>query len=585
MSSPISHDAGDHVPDFLDSIPHSWSQATHQGRIFLFDAFISHASVDVERSRALSDELTARGLRIWHDNEQFMDDARWKLRLGSALRNSRFVIVVAAPGSDLMRRRWVPIECRSALDCEAALPGVSRLLIGCTTQDAPVPAEFAHCKQFDLQAPLDELVALTHAGNRLPSLGRTPSPMSLGEARSLLRSAPLPGCPEQEFSDELKPCKQRVLHALATSVSRALAETEADSTSPSFGLYQVWAVSQSALNDLVGNDDVQWLIPALEVLTTIGHTESRANACFGLRGLATWGASAGAAALRRVVVRDENEDIVQLVAQWFGQTPGLDWNSLAAEDCARVVLMLPLTNMELRDELVARLPLALRVVALPGIVARVTQPALEQLKSAARLDEARARFKKLLRSGHATDWEVYFREFAAFLDLDRPLVHQDHMPPSERVETYLRLVNEFARVELERGSNMTWRMMYEPAILMPLAKLSVHEFYRDRAMTTYNAVLDAMEAPVRQDIEARRLEAVPTRREMEHAARLFLIEAFRRGPYFEQMEHGTYVELISHQDTVELMSRSELTSRSKETSGREQNMDPTHDAWYGVDLY
>lgn len=66
-----------------------------------------------------------------------MDDARWALRLGSALRNSRFVIVVAAPDSNLMRRRWVPIECKSAVDSEASLPGISRLLVGRTTPDAP----------------------------------------------------------------------------------------------------------------------------------------------------------------------------------------------------------------------------------------------------------------------------------------------------------------------------------------------------------------------------------------------------------------------------------------------------------------
>jgi hypothetical protein len=139
-------------------------------------------------------------------------------------------------------------------------------------------------------------------------------------------------------------------------------------------------------------------------------------------------------------------------------------------------------------------------------------------------------------------------------------------------------VSEFARVELERGSNMTWRMMYEPAILMPLAKLSVHDLYRDRAMATYNAVLDAMEAPVRQDLEARRREPVRTRREMEQAARLFSIEAFRRGPYFEQMEHGIYVQLTSLQDTVELMRRTEEV-------GRQDDTDTVHDAWAGVDLH
>lgn len=258
---------------------------------------------------------------------------------------------------------------------------------------------------------------------------------------------------------------------------------------------------------------------------------------------------------------------MQLVAEWFGRTAGLDWNSLTAEDCARVLLMLPLTNVELREDLFARLTLAFRAVALPGIVARVTQRAFDQLKSDARVDEAQARFEELRRKSRATDWEVYFRELEAFVGVDRRLAHHDHVPLPERVDTYLLLVSEFARVELERGSNMTWRMMYEPAILMPLAKLSVHDVYRDCAMTTYNAVLDAMEAPVRQDLEPRQRQPVRTRRETEQAARLFLIEAFRRGPYFEQMEHGVYVRLTTLDDTVELMSQAEEAWIPRTTPG------------------
>ncbi len=57
----------------------------------------------------------------------------------------------------------------------------------------------------------------------------------------------------------------------------------------------------------VGTDDVHWRIPVLEALTAVGHPESRANACFGLRGLATWGATDAAPALRRVMVREEDE--------------------------------------------------------------------------------------------------------------------------------------------------------------------------------------------------------------------------------------------------------------------------------------
>lgn len=31
-------DGGGPLPDFLESVPHSWSEATHHGRIFIFDA-------------------------------------------------------------------------------------------------------------------------------------------------------------------------------------------------------------------------------------------------------------------------------------------------------------------------------------------------------------------------------------------------------------------------------------------------------------------------------------------------------------------------------------------------------------------
>ena len=366
-----------------------------------------------------------------------------------------------------------------------------------------------------------------------------------------------------------------------SSVSRALAETEANPRAPSYGLYRVWEVSQLTPDEPVCNDDAQWLIPILEALTAVGHTESRANACFGLRGLANWGASAAAAALRRVIVREES--IVTLVAGWFGRTAGLDWNSLAAEDCARVLLLLALTHGdELLKDLLTRLPPAFRVVALPGIVVQVTQPALDQLGSVARVEEAQARFEGLCQNGSATDWEIYFRDFNAFVGLDRPYARYDHVPLPDRVDTYLLLVSEFARVELERGSNMTWRMLYELAILRPLAILSFQGLYRERAMTAYNAVLNAMEAPVRQDLlEVRRNQPVRTRREMQQAARLFLIEALRQGPYFEQKEDWINVSLTSSEDQIELSNR----AHEIELNLEEDDTDTMHDSWTDVDLY
>ncbi len=285
--------------------------------------------------------------------------------------------------------------------------------------------------------------------------------MSLGEAQNIVRSMSQPNF-AAELGDEPKPSKQRVIHALMTSVADALVEPEAALASPSYGLYRVWGISQIDLDESVRNEDVEWLIPVLEALTAVGHTESRANACFGLRGIAIWGASAAAAALRRVVVREENEDIVGLVAGWFGRTNELDWSWLSAEELRSSFAHASSDEGRAAKDAVGETTASLNVVALPGVVSWVTHRAFEKLQSLASKNEAHARFEVLHRNGSALDWEIYFRDLEAFVGVDSPLAHPDSVLIPERVDTYLLLVNEFARIELDRGSNMMWRMMYEP---------------------------------------------------------------------------------------------------------------------------
>jgi hypothetical protein len=606
-----------------------WSQKTHQDRIFMIDAFISHAAVDIERVQLLIKELVTKGLRVWPDDEQRVDDACWTQHREKALYNSRFVIVIAGPDSDLMDRRWIPFECKSAIDSEASLPGISRLLVGRTTPDIPVPTELAHCKQFDLQGSLDELVAFLQAGNLLPPLRCAPSTMLLAEARTLLKQHPIDDRTLSEISknkesirlylkkysrdlsklpeqNDWRSSKQRLLQCLTRSVSDALVETEKNLVEPSLSLYHVWVESHTTLDQLdepVHDDEVQWLIPGLEALTAVGHTESQANACFGLRCLATCGASAAAAALRRVVVRAENETIVRLVVDWFGCTVGLDWNFMAPEDCARVLLKLDLTNVELREELFARLTDDLRIVALPAIVAQTTRRAFDQ--SVARVYKAQDRFEELRRNGRPLDWEIYFRGLAEFVGFHNGFACDEYLPLQDRVDIYLTLVSEFAHIELDRGSNMIWRIMYEPALLMPLAELSAYNLYRDRATTTYYAVLDAMEAPVLQDMLAqhRRFldtmeapvlqnpdenpdemilhELFRTKRFMEQFVRLKFINALRCGPYFDKSNTVSIcVRLISEDDLV-IVRRMLGDAKRLE---RENDTDSRHDAWAGVPI-
>ena len=71
-----------------------------------------------------------------------------------------------------------------------------------------------------------------------------------------------------------------------------------------------------------------------------------------------------------------------------------------------------------------------------------------------------------------------------------------------------------------------------------------------------------------------------------------MIEAFRRGPYFEQMENGIYVQLTSPEDQLQLMIRAEEIGRQDDTDTVQDDTDTVQDdtdtvedAWAGVSLY
>jgi hypothetical protein len=75
--------------------------------------FLSHARADEEFAKALSSQLTRRGLSVWStDDEVLPGDNVW-LRIGEALRKSRAMVVLVSP--DSMRSENVRHEIEYAL--------------------------------------------------------------------------------------------------------------------------------------------------------------------------------------------------------------------------------------------------------------------------------------------------------------------------------------------------------------------------------------------------------------------------------------------------------------------------------------
>ena len=77
--------------DFDAFLPVSWSKE-YGDRSFQFDVFISHNRRD-EHSKRLAQELSDRGVMVWHDDDQDLRDRRVQKVVSSALIRSRFLVL------------------------------------------------------------------------------------------------------------------------------------------------------------------------------------------------------------------------------------------------------------------------------------------------------------------------------------------------------------------------------------------------------------------------------------------------------------------------------------------------------------
>jgi TIR domain len=75
--------------------------------------FLSYDQADEAFAKALSAELTKRGLSVWRDVEELLPGDNWALEVGGALKKSKAMVVLVSPAS--MRSTWVRREIEYAL--------------------------------------------------------------------------------------------------------------------------------------------------------------------------------------------------------------------------------------------------------------------------------------------------------------------------------------------------------------------------------------------------------------------------------------------------------------------------------------
>ena len=60
--------------------------------------FISYARADEDFAKALSSQLTKRGLSVWNADDEVLPGDNFWLRIGEALRKSRAMVVLVLTG-------------------------------------------------------------------------------------------------------------------------------------------------------------------------------------------------------------------------------------------------------------------------------------------------------------------------------------------------------------------------------------------------------------------------------------------------------------------------------------------------------
>lgn len=144
----------------INRAPQPPSPATHPAQSAQWDAFLSHASEDIEVARRICAALKAFGWRVFFAPEHLnftIGSAQWSAAIDNALDASKTVVLVATPLS--LGSRWVTYEWRSFHD--DILGGTDHTIIPICTGDLgprELPRALRRYQMIDLRdhGPFDD---------------------------------------------------------------------------------------------------------------------------------------------------------------------------------------------------------------------------------------------------------------------------------------------------------------------------------------------------------------------------------------------------------------------------------------------
>jgi hypothetical protein len=144
------------------------------------DAFISHASVDIEAARTIERALEADGMNAWLDDSEIQLGVLLAGELQSAIRDCRVLVLLWSQTA--ARSRWVNTEWLAAHHLD-------RFIVPCVLDDTPLPQCFEHSVYLDLRRGRDAAVARLVKAVRAARLGANPLPPPVRAESRELRDA------------------------------------------------------------------------------------------------------------------------------------------------------------------------------------------------------------------------------------------------------------------------------------------------------------------------------------------------------------------------------------------------------------
>ena len=163
------------------------------------DVFISHASVDVERSREIATLLAGAGYSVWWDSQLRSGD-RFQESIVGELNDSRAVVVLWSAAS--VRSDWVYSEARRANKQDKLV----QLRVGhIDIDDLPAPFDAFHCPSAD---DVDAVLAgVAAVARELRTVKRRPAPERASPSHLPAARTPIIGR-QSELAD-LRGCYER----------------------------------------------------------------------------------------------------------------------------------------------------------------------------------------------------------------------------------------------------------------------------------------------------------------------------------------------------------------------------------------